>query len=86
MSGTRRPMGRQPVTVAGPRQIYTAFPILPLPCGNGHLRRYLMRLLKGLRWILSRVLRSKSSLASTYFSCEVCFLRSTLARYFSSNS
>ena len=79
-------MGRQPVTVAGPRQIRTAFPILPLPCGSGHLRRYLTRLLKGLRWILSRVLRSKSSLASTYFFCEVCFLRSTLARYFSSNS
>ena len=86
MSGTQRLVGRQPVTVAGPRQICTAFPILPLPCGNGHLRRYLMGLLKGLSWILSRVLRSKSSLASTYFSGEVCFLRSTLARYFSSNS
>lgn len=33
-------MGRQPVTVAGPRQICTAFPILPLPFGNGHLRRF----------------------------------------------
>ena len=29
---------------------------------------------------------SRSRLASTYFSCGVCFLRSSLARYFSSNS
>ena len=54
MSGTRRLVGCQPVTVAGPRQIYTAFPILPLPYNSGHLRRYLLGLLKGLRWILSR--------------------------------
>ena len=46
MPGTRRPMGRQPVTVAGPRQICTAFPILPLSCSSGHLRRYLMELIK----------------------------------------
>ena len=42
MPGTRRPVGRQPVTVAGPRQICTAFPILPLPYSSEHLRRYLM--------------------------------------------
>ena len=40
MSVTRRPMDRQPVTVAGPRQICTAFPILPLPGGRGHLQPY----------------------------------------------
>ena len=55
MPGTRRPAGRQPVTVAGPRQICTAFPILPLPWDSEHLRRYLIGLLKGLRWNLSRV-------------------------------
>ena len=41
MPGTRRRLRRLPVTVAGPRQILTAFPILPPPGEDGgHLRRY----------------------------------------------
>ena len=39
-AGDATAVGRQPVTVAGPRQICTAFPILPLPFGSGHLRRF----------------------------------------------